>query len=51
MEPACTRVGRLLCEHWDAVERVAEALVKRTGLTGDEVRQVIRCQKAVQRSA
>ena len=42
VKTAQIRAGRLLHEHWNAVERVAEALVAKLRLTGEEVRQLVR---------
>jgi len=41
LEEACTHVEALLEQHWDAVERVAERLLDRGSLGGDEVRRVL----------
>jgi ATP-dependent Zn protease len=46
LEEARTHVETLLAQHWDAVERVAEALVERGSLGGDEVRRVLEARRS-----
>jgi len=37
MLPVKREADRLVHEHWDAIERVAVALIERGALTGDEI--------------
>src|SRR5262245_17639658 len=34
---SCRAAERLVCKHWDAIERVAAALIERGELSGDEI--------------
>ena len=41
MAPVRREAERLVREHWDAIQRVAEALIDRGEFTGDEVDALI----------